>query len=312
MEENFIDDFDPENPLEGSIEYFQFSDKAMTREQLIQTLGFKIKGTQDDDNLTGTALDDAIFAFAGDDILTGSAGNDTLQGDEGHDVYLFGTGHDQDIVIDELGDNTISLTDGLTESQISLHQIGNDLLISILGTEDHLTVKDWFLNNGTDWNLTLGDGTIFDRAAVEERLAKNGAPVLISDTATVIEDNIIQISGNILENDIDPEGRALQVTNSGTYTGNYGTLTLNNSGEFIYNLNNFSDEIQSLAAGTTINDSFTYTVTDNDPFSAEIATSSLLITIQGTNDTPIVDFDFHSIIEDDVIEAVWKFTLQRF
>lgn len=370
-----LDDFDPENPLEGTIEYFQFSDKIMTRQELIQTLGFKITGTSGEDDLIGTALGDDIQAFAGDDYvassggndsvdlgegndsadagsgdddvagggdsdnihggegadmldggadsddlygdagddqligglgddyLAGGSGNDTLKGGDGNDVYLFGVGDGQDIVIDSLGSNAVLLTGGLTESQISLSQVGSDLIVAIPGTADRLTVKDWFTASDTGWTLALGDGTVFDRAAVQERLMRNGVPVLVSDAASAVEDGAIEISGNALANDADPEGRALRVTNAGTYNGSYGTLTINSAGAFNYTLNNASAAVQSLAAGQTVTDNFAYTATDDDPAGAASATSSIVISIQGTNDAPTVAFDFNDTTEDDVLTA---------
>lgn len=100
-----LDDFDPYNPLAGSIEYFQFSDNTvMTRQQLIQTLGFRIEGTPDDDTLVGTSLGESITAFEGNDVVTALGGNDTLSlgaGDDwadagdGDDQVLAGDGHDR-------------------------------------------------------------------------------------------------------------------------------------------------------------------------------------------------------------------------
>ena len=370
-----LDDFDPESPLDGAIEYFQFSDVVMTRQQLIQTLGFKINGTLGEDDLTGTALGDSIKALAGsdyvnagggndtvdlgegddsadagsgndevsggdgndsisgregedvldggagwdelygnegadqligglgDDYLGGGTGNDRLQGDEGNDIYLFGTGDGQDIVIDSIGNNKVLLTGGLTDSQISMSKVGTDLIVSISGKSDRLTVKDWFAASGAGWSLALNDGTVFDRAAVEAQLVQNGVPVLASDTANVIEDAAIQVSGNTLANDADPEGRTLRVTTAGTYASSYGTLTLSSTGAFTYTLDNTNTAVQALAAGQSLSDHFDYTATDDDPAGASSASSSLDITIKGTNDAPMVALDVNHTTEDGEVAA---------
>jgi VCBS repeat-containing protein len=370
-----LDDFDPENPLEGAIEYFQFSDVVMTRQQLIQSLGFDIGGTPGVDELTGTSLGDAIQAFAsddtvyagagddtvdlgegndwtaagdgndavagqagsdflsggtgndvldggadddqlfgdagvdqllgglGNDVLAGGAGNDNLQGGAGNDVYQFGVGDGQDVVIDAAGNNLVQLTGGLLEAQVSLSRLGADLIVAIAGTSERLTVTDWFATNGAGWNLALGDGTVFDRAAVNERLVQNRAPVLAADGASVIEDSVVRVTGNALANDNDPEGRSLRIANPGTYGGAYGTLHVDQAGAFTYDLHSGSSAVQALAAGQVVNDSFTYTATDDDPAGAASATSSIVITVTGTNDGPVVSPDIQYVAEDSSLTA---------
>jgi VCBS repeat-containing protein len=371
-----LDDFDPNNPLAGSIEMFQFSDgMVLSRQQLIQTLGFKLEGTPGVDNLSGTALDDVINAYAdndkvaggagndiidlgagddladagdgndivsggdgndailggngndtidggdgndmlmggagsdsliggwGGDLLTSGSGNDVMIGQEGNDAYGFGVGDGQDVAIDASGTNSVQLTGGLTESQVNFSRLGNDLIVAISGTTDRLSVKDWFAANGAGWTVALDNGTVFDRAAVDARLVQNGAPVLATDTAATSEDVMIQVSGNALANDSDPEGRALRVSNPGTYAGVYGALTLNSAGTFTYTLNNNSNAVQALAAGQSVSENFTYTVTDDDPAGASSALSSIVISIHGTNDAPIVSFDFNGTSEDGIAIA---------
>ena len=50
------------------------------------------------------------------------------------------------------------------------------------------------------------------------------------------------------DSDADP-GDTLRVSNPGTYTGSYGTLTLNTDGGYSYVLANGSAAVQSLRAG---------------------------------------------------------------
>lgn len=353
-----LDDFDPDNPLAGAIEYIQFSDGvAMTREQLIQTLGFEVEGTPGDDVLSGTAYGEPIHAYAGDDsvdarggddhvfgedgndslsggsgndlldggsgndilhgdagadrllggagddVLAGGAGNDTLEGGDDNDVYLFGAGDGQDIAIDASGSDAVQLTGGLSGSQITMRRVGSDLVIDINGTADRLTVRDWFGAAGNFGTLTLGDGSVLDRAGVEARLVTNQAPLATQDAASVQEDVLLGASGNALANDIDPEGRALRITNPGTYSGAYGTLTLAADGAYGYTLINASAAVQSLAAGQTVTEHFGYTVTDDDPAAAATASSVITINISGTNDAPVVSPDTATVIEDGVLVA---------
>lgn len=349
-----LDDFDAADPLAGSIEFFGFADGSfVSRQQLIQMLGFQVRGTPGDDTLSGTGLGETIQAFAGNDwvsagggndqvlasdgddivfgdggddtlldggagndylfggegadrlvggegadVLSGDAGNDTLEGGIGNDLYFFGRGGGQDTANDSLGVNSVQLTDGLTDAQVRFSRAGNDLRIEVLGTTDRLTVTNWFGTPGAWDSVALGDGTRLDRAAVAARLTLNQAPVLAPDSASTFEDNFTAVTGNALANDLDPEGRALSVTTTGTRSGTYGSLTLQSSGAFSYSVNNALTSVQSLALGQTASDTFTYTATDNDPNGAATASSTITVNIAGRNDAPAAQMDFAFVQED--------------
>ncbi|HEY0488661.1 MAG TPA: VCBS domain-containing protein [Telluria sp.] len=366
-----LDDFDPANPLEGAIEYIQFSDgMVMSRQQLIEALGFKLEGTPEADVLDGTALGDQIraygsddevnagggddtvdlgagddFAFGGegsdtiaggdgsdeilggsgndlldggagsdalsghegndrllggldDDRLAGGLGNDVLEGGGGDDVFQFGRGDGVDVAIDTLGTNGIDLTGGLVESEVRFNRQGQDLVIAVTGTSDQLTVKNWFDASGSGWKVAFSDGAVLDRAGVEERLVRNAAPVLLTDAATVSADSATPVTGNALANDIDPEGRALRVTSAGTWNGTYGKLTLGSDGAFSYILNTGSAALTALTAGQLVTDNFSYSATDDDPTGAASASSTIVVTVRGTNESPTVSTDWNSTYED--------------
>ena len=87
----------------------------------------------------------------------------------------------------------------------------------------------------------------------------------------------------MLDNDFDFDGDALTVT-AGTFTGTYGTLTLNSDGTYSYTL--FASA-QALAQGQTVQDSFNYTVSDNDGSD----TGALVFNIAGVNDAPVANPD---------------------
>jgi VCBS repeat-containing protein len=336
-----LDDFDPANPLAGAIEFFQFADSSvLTRQQLIQILGFKMQGTPGDDFLAGTALGDSIEAFSGEDTVTGGDGGDTLLGGSGNDLllgdggidrlvggdgndwlgggagndqaldggpgddtYLFGAGDGQDVAIDPAGVNGVQLLDGLVAGDVTLQRLGADLVILVNGTSERFTARDWF-GNPAAWNqLILGDGTVLDRAAVEAGLVQNQPPVLVADTASTFEDNLSAVTGNALANDFDPEGRGLTVTNPGSRTGTYGTLTLQSNGAFSYGVNNASAAVQRLAQGETVGDIFAYAATDNDPAGPATASSTITVHVQGRNDAPTAGADFAFVQEDWSIDV---------
>jgi hypothetical protein len=61
-----LDNFDPDNPGSGAIEYIMFADgTVVTTQQLVDMFGFQVEGTPGEDELSGTALDDSINAYDG-------------------------------------------------------------------------------------------------------------------------------------------------------------------------------------------------------------------------------------------------------
>ncbi|TPL78532.1 VCBS domain-containing protein, partial [Mesorhizobium sp. B2-3-12] len=133
----------------------------------------------------------------------------------------------------------------------------------------------------------------------------NDAPIVVADTNSVKEDTAPNpVSGNVLSNDSDVDtgdtrsvtavnGSAVNV--GANLAGTYGTLHLNSDGTYTYTLNNALASVQALAAGATATDVFTYTNSDNHGGSSS---ANLTVTINGTNDAPIVVADTNSVKED--------------
>ncbi|AWK89144.1 hypothetical protein DEW08_24430 (plasmid) [Azospirillum thermophilum] len=139
-------------------------------------------------------------------------------------------------------------------------------------------------------------------------------PVPAADTGSVTEDTSLIASGNVLANDTDAdagEGQVLRVTavEVGTTSrtvdtasdaatsigGAYGTLVIRRDGTYSYALSNSLPAVQGLRAGQTLTETFTYTVDDFLPAGGNAAgaarTATLTITINGTDDAPVVDLD---------------------
>lgn len=258
----------------------------------------QVFGGVGNDVLLGDGGNDTLYGDAGDDLLAGGAGTDILQGCEGNDAYRFQIGDAQDTVIDALGANTIALGVGLTLDAILFSRQGSDLLVSIKGSTDRLTVKDWFAADSHFDSLTLGNGTVLDHAGVEAAMPRNQAPITSPDAATVTEDGPLIASGNVLINDSDPEGRALRIDNPGGYVGTVGSLSIEGNGAYAYVLDNDLATVQRLAAGQSLTERFAYLVTDDDPNSAATAESAIVITVQGRNDLPMLGSDSASTAED--------------
>lgn len=113
----------------------------------------------------------------------------------------------------------------------------------------------------------------------------NSAPVAVHDTANVIEDTHTKTDGNVLANDsASDSGMVLTVTSPGVTHGEYGYLNIKADGNYRYQLANSTLSVQALGRDDTVVDSFNYTVTDG----TASATSTLDVSITGTNDAPIV------------------------
>ncbi|HYJ31392.1 MAG TPA: Ig-like domain-containing protein [Allosphingosinicella sp.] len=251
-------------------------------------------GTNGNDVINGGNGTDTIFGLGGDDIIFGGNGGDTIDGGEGNDElygengseHLFG-GAGDDLVDGNSGFDTAYYSGQIDEYTFLasagylhiLHQggagaDGHDRVIRV----ERLIFADRIIN--------IGSG--------------NNVPVAGDDHAFVNEDTGTHSSGaaSVLDNDFDFDGDAMTVT-SGVFAGAFGTLTLNSNGTYSYTL---SGSAQALAQGQTVQDSFNYTVSDNDGSD----TGTLVIHIAGVNDAPTANPDAatgheHQVLTIDVL-----------
>jgi VCBS repeat-containing protein len=99
-------------------------------------------------------------------------------------------------------------------------------------------------------------------------------PVANPDRATVHVGGKPVVTGNVLANDTDGAGKTLDVATvdgiavSGptTIVGTYGTLVIQPDGQYSYTLAAGQANVQALAAGTEVQDGFTYTVSDGQTY----------------------------------------------
>ena len=107
----------------------------------------QLLGGAGNDQLSGGAGDDILIAGDGNDVLDGGAGNDFLNGGKGDDVYRFGFGSGKDTIapvkVAELeGNNRLELTTTLDQTLLS--RKGDDLVVSLKGSTDSLTIQGYF------------------------------------------------------------------------------------------------------------------------------------------------------------------------
>jgi Ca2+-binding RTX toxin-like protein len=116
--------------------------------------------------LRGDGLDDTIVGTAGADTVDGSSGDDLIEGGGGGDTVLFGYGMGSSVVVDS-GANTIQLNAGIAFANLAAVQSGNDLVLSLRGTDSSLVLQGYFApNSGQQWTLATDDGQTEDISAV--------------------------------------------------------------------------------------------------------------------------------------------------
>ena len=195
------------------------------------------------------------------------------------------------------------------------------------GFEDSTTNggnDDWVVSNGNK-TLTLksdnGEKGDFIRVFTYASL-----PVANNDTGYINEGETLSVSnsasavsgttsgshsGDVESNDTDSGGHTLTITSvrkgssegigsSGSVgsalSGDYGQLTLNSNGSYSYVANN---DISGLESGSTVTDSFNYTISDG--LTSDIATITITIIGQSTNDAPAADNETNSVLENNTV-----------
>lgn len=135
-----------------------------------------LRGGLGNDTLNGSVYANALAGQAGNDFMVGNGGNDTLYaglgndtlfGGTGNDTYQFNRGDGQDTLTD--ADATVGNSDilafqtGVTNNQLWLTHVGNDLVVSVIGTTDKVTIKNWYVssNNHVE-SITAGGKTLLD------------------------------------------------------------------------------------------------------------------------------------------------------
>ena len=247
-------------------------------------------GTSGNDFIDGGNGEDIIFGGDGDDIILGGNGGDTLDGGAGND-QLYGQnandhliGGDGDDLLDGNNGTDIAYYRGLIEEYTFLASAGYLHIIHSGGSGV----------DGHDQVINV-ERLVFADRVIEIGSSRN-KPVAVNDYVNITEDDGTYTSGaaGVLANDYDFDGDSMTVTSSGVFTGAYGTLTLNSNGTYTYTL---SASAQALAEGDAVQDSFSYTVSDNDGSD----TGLLVFNIFGVNDAPTANPDTASAGENEIV-----------
>ncbi|MHA7685913.1 calcium-binding protein [Cupriavidus sp. PET2-C1] len=137
--------------------------------------GQRLNGTDGAETMLGGNGADSLYGYGGNDTLDGGAGNDTLDGGTGNDVYLFGRGSGKDTI--SSADTTagkqdvIQLGNGITTDDVKAARDGNNLVLTLKGSADILTVANYFYNDATYGyqveQIRFADGATWDVAAIK-------------------------------------------------------------------------------------------------------------------------------------------------
>jgi Ca2+-binding RTX toxin-like protein len=138
------------------------------------------------DTLTGGAGDDFLYGEDGNDTLGGGAGSDTLDGGNGSDTYLFGRGDGQDVItqydVSAGRQDVVQLGANIAPADVALSRAANgyDVVLSISGTTDTLTLQSFFVGSdvadGYKINqIRFADNTVWGLNEIKAGLVIGGA-----------------------------------------------------------------------------------------------------------------------------------------
>ena len=117
-----------------------------------------LSGGSGNDELYGEDGDDTLYGNDGDDLLDGGIGNDQLNGGNGEDTYIFAKGYAQDTINEWSSDHSIVELADINSDEITVSdQWGSNLLISVNGTDDVLTISNFKWGQST-FTFKFADG----------------------------------------------------------------------------------------------------------------------------------------------------------
>ena len=156
--------------VNNQVEKLQFSDGSTFN---LSTQGLTLTQNNGDENINGTGYNDVIYgngghdtinAGDGNDTIVGGIGNDNLSGGNGDDTYIYNLGDGLDFITETGGSDKIVFGEGISQSDLSFEQIGNNLKISINGNEvKGIQINNHFQNDASKVEtIEFYDGSTLD------------------------------------------------------------------------------------------------------------------------------------------------------
>jgi VCBS repeat-containing protein len=133
-----------------------------------------------------------------------------------------------------------------------------------------------------DYTVTVADGkggTAQEVVSITLNGANDAASINGISNGSVTEDSTFNTQGTLTVTDVDQnQAHTKTISNQ---VGVYGSFSVDENGNWIYNLDNASVAVQSLIAGQVDTETFVVSSLDGT------ATQEVTVTINGTNDVPI-------------------------
>ncbi|PTN12512.1 cadherin-like domain-containing protein [Nitrosomonas aestuarii] len=232
-----------------------------------------------DDYLNGGDGDDYLSSGDGDDVLYGGDGADTLVGGAGADTFVFRQG---DSGIDKIYMNIadadrLDVLDMLTGYDPAQNALGDFVQLTSDGFSTHVFVDadGQGPGNATEIAVLYGNSGVNIQDVIDTGsvVNANNSPVAVNDSVVTTKNTAKVI--DILNNDSDPDGDPLSVTQLGAAL--HGSVTQNANGTLTYTPGaNFSGA-----------DSFTYTISDG----VDTDTASVFVQVTAVNAAPVAEDD---------------------
>ncbi|MBY5935089.1 ExeM/NucH family extracellular endonuclease [Tateyamaria omphalii] len=227
-------------------------------------------GSSQDDTLSGTDGRDYIFAFGGNDHIASGRGNDWIFAGFGDDVIDGGAGNDR--IFGGLGFDTAQYAGSIDDYSIDVSQGWKPTIVTSINPDVDDVGRD-ALYSVEALYFAVDDYTLFLNG-------QNNAVLAGNDDVSTSENATLVITTNaLLANDRDFDGDIIEITSVAEVSAAGATVSLV-GGEVVYDPGSVFD---SLAAGDTLTDTFTYAVTDNN---GSTVTATVTVTITGENDAP--------------------------
>nr|WP_246728920.1 S8 family serine peptidase [Methylosinus sp. RM1] len=141
------------------------------------------------DELDGGRGNDQLFGGAGNDTLDGGQGNDILTGGGGYDTYEFDAKGGQDVIVNGVATNAgpsgeLAMGGGVSLFDLRFMRSGNDLVITVIGAESRVAVRDWFAGAYAQLTkLTFSDGSQIGASAIAALATLADAPSGVIENA---------------------------------------------------------------------------------------------------------------------------------
>ncbi len=121
--------------------------------------------------ITGGDGNDTLLGGDQTDTLRGGQGNDVLIGGPGNDTFAFARGDGNDIVHASStdGSDIVAFDTGVTHEQLWFARSNNDLVRSVIGEDQTITVAAWYASTNNQFGqIDAGDGFVASASAVDQ------------------------------------------------------------------------------------------------------------------------------------------------